>query len=72
MAKSSTRGRQRKENAVVKYFKETRAEVRRVSWPSREEAINLTIIVMTVTIAMAAFLGVVDFLFSRLFSLIIR
>ena len=72
MAKSSTRGRQRKENAVVRYFKETRAELRKVSWPSREEAINLTIIVMTVTIAMAAFLGVVDFLFSRLFSLIIR
>ena len=72
MAKSSTRGRQRKENAVVRYFKETRAELRKVSWPSREEAVNLTIIVMTVTIAMAAFLGVVDFLFSRLFSLIIR
>jgi len=72
VAKSSIRGRQRKENAVVRYFKETRAEVRKVSWPSREEAINLTIIVMTVTIAMAAFLGVVDFLFSRLFRLIIR
>ena len=72
MAKSSTRGRQRKENAVVRYFKETRAELRKVSWPSREEAVNLTVIVMTVTIAMAAFLGVVDFLFSRLFSLIIR
>ena len=72
MAKSSTRGRQRKENAVVRYFKDTRAELRKVSWPSREEAVNLTIIVMTVTIAMAAFLGVVDFLFSRLFSLIIR
>ncbi len=72
MAKSSTRGRKQKENAVVRYFKETRAELRKVSWPSREEAINLTIIVMTVTIAMAAFLGTVDFLFSRLFSLIIR
>jgi preprotein translocase subunit SecE len=72
VAKSSTRGRQRKENAVVRYFKETRAELRKVSWPSREEAINLTVIVMTVTIAMATFLGVVDFLFSRLFSLLIR
>ncbi len=72
VAKSSTRGRQRKENAVVKYFKETRAELRKVSWPSRKDAVNLTIIVMTVTLAMAAFLGVVDFLFSRLFSLIIR
>jgi preprotein translocase subunit SecE len=72
VAKSSTRGRQRKENAVVKYFKETRAELRKVSWPSRKDAVNLTIIVMSVTIAMAAFLGVVDFLFSRLFSLIIR
>ena len=66
------KGRQKKENAIVKYIKETRAELRKVSWPTREEAFNLTAIVVAVTTAMAAFLGVVDYLFSKLFGLIIR
>jgi len=72
VAKASAQGRQRKENAIVRYLKETRSELRKVTWPSREEAVNLTVIVMAVTTAMAAFLGAVDYLFSRLFSLIIR
>ena len=72
MAKASAQGRQRKENAIVRYLKETRSELRKVTWPPREEAVNLTVIVMAVTVAMAAFLGVTDYLFSRLFSLIIR
>ena len=64
--------RQRKGNAIVNYLKETRAELRKVTWPSREEAINLTAIVVAVTVAMAIFLGVVDYLFSKFFGLIIR
>jgi preprotein translocase subunit SecE len=72
VAKASAQRRQKKENAVVRYLKETRAELRKVSWPSREEALNLTAIVMAVTTAMAVFLGLVDFIFSKLFGLIIR
>ena len=72
MTKASAKGRKRKENAIVRYLKETRAELRKVTWPSREEAINLTLIVVAVTTAMAAFLGAVDYLFSKLFGLIIR
>lgn len=64
--------RQKKGNAIVNYLKETRAELRKVTWPSREEAINLTAIVVVVTIAMAIFLGAVDYLFSKFFGLIIR
>ena len=48
------------DNAIVRYFKETRAEIRKVSWPTREEATNLTVIVLGVTVAMAIFLGAVD------------
>jgi preprotein translocase subunit SecE len=59
------------DNAVVRYFKETRAEIRKVSWPTREEATNLTVIVLAVTVAMAVFLGTVDFLFATLIRLII-
>lgn len=72
MAKASTKGRKKKENVIIKYMKETRAELRKVTWLSRKEALNLTAIVVIVTVAMAAFLGMADYLFSKLFSLIVR
>ena len=61
----------RKENAIVRYYKETRAELRKVNWPTRRQAINLTLIVLAVTVFMAALLGTIDYLFAQLFSLII-
>ena len=68
MAKRATK----KENAIIRYLKDTRAEIRKVSWPSREEAMNLTGIVIAVTAFMAALLGLVDYIFTRIFSFIIR
>ncbi len=59
------------DNALVRYLKETRAELRKVSWPTREEATNLTLIVLGVTVAMAIFLGSVDFVFASLIKLIV-
>lgn len=70
MAKSKAKSRQRG-NAVVRYFRETSAELSKVNWPTREEALRLTGIVLVVVFAMSALLGVLDFLFSRLFAFII-
>ena len=47
------------DNRYKRYFKETRAEVRKVHWPTRKEARGLTIVVLAVTIAMTIFLGVI-------------
>jgi preprotein translocase subunit SecE len=60
-----------KENMIAKYFKETKAELQKVVWPSRKEATNLSLIVLAVMVAMSIGLGLVDFAFARLFSLII-
>jgi len=68
LAKASVK----KDNFLVKYFKETRAELRKVSWPSRQEALNLTLIVVGFTVFMAALLGIIDYLFAWVFGLIIR
>jgi preprotein translocase subunit SecE len=62
----------RKENRIIRYFRETRSELRKVVWPTRQEATNLTIIVLAVTALMSALLGFLDFVFTRLFGLIIR
>jgi preprotein translocase subunit SecE len=53
-------------NAVVKYFNDTRAEIRRVAWPTRDETQNLTLIIVVVTVVMAFFLGALDYLFQVL------
>jgi preprotein translocase subunit SecE len=62
---------QKPENAIVRYFKDTRGELRKVSWPTREQATNLTLIVLAVTAAMAVFLGAFDLLFATLIRLIV-
>jgi preprotein translocase subunit SecE len=62
----------KKDNFIVRYFKETRAELRKVSWPSRQEVMSLTFIVVTFTIFMAALLGIIDYIFAWVFGLIIR
>lgn len=61
----------KKERKIVRYFKEVRAEIRKVVWPSRQTALRLTGIVIAVTAAMSIFLGFVDWVFSKLFALII-
>ena len=54
----------RDENAIVRYLKETRAELRKVTWPTRQEARTLTTIIVIVTVAMAIFLGALDYIFQ--------
>jgi preprotein translocase subunit SecE len=61
----------KKENVVIKYLKETRAELKKVNWPSRQEATNLTLIIIIVTTFMALLLGLIDYIFSKLFELIL-
>ena len=58
-------------NAIVRFGRETMAELRKVSWPTRQEATQLTIIVLVVVGASSAFLGLLDYLFSKLVGVII-
>jgi preprotein translocase subunit SecE len=50
----------KRENRLQRFFRETIGELRRVSWPSWQEARNLTIIVIIVLVIMALFLDLVD------------
>lgn len=55
-----------KKNPIVAYFRSTRAELRKVRWPTLDQGWSMTKIVLVVTIAMALFLGVLDFFFGWL------
>lgn len=70
VAKVQEKKRVNKELGIIRYLRETRAELRKVTWPTRKEAINLTYIVLGVTFAFAVVLGVLDWVFSQIFQLL--
>lgn len=49
------------------YLKGVRSELRKVTWPSRKELINYTIIVIVVTIILAMIIGLFDLFWNQLF-----
>ena len=53
------------------FLKEVRTELEKVSWPSREQATRLTVIVVAITVVAALFLGAFDLLFTRLTELLV-
>jgi preprotein translocase subunit SecE len=54
------------------FVREVLAEFRKVSWPSRQELINSTIVVITVTVVVSLFLGAVDVGLARIVERILR
>jgi preprotein translocase subunit SecE len=62
----------KQQNAIVRFYRETLGELRKVSWPTRAEAINLTIIVIFVLVLMAVVLGVADWLGLQGLALILE
>lgn len=53
---------------ISTFLKEVRVEMKKVSWPSREETIKKTLIVIGISLATAVFLGTIDFIFTTLLN----
>lgn len=54
---------------VIDYFTSTRAELQKVTWPTREESLRLAGIVLAVTVISSIALGILDYLYGELFRL---
>ena len=59
----------KKTNAISRWWRETLGELRKVSWPTPQEAWRLTRIVIFVMVVMSALLGLLDFVFTRVIAL---
>jgi preprotein translocase subunit SecE len=71
VAKAEKTAERRQPNRIQVYFRETIGELRKVNWPTWNEAKNLTIVVLIVMVAMGLFLGTLDFIFTQLFALLL-
>ncbi len=49
---------------ISNYVKETRGELKHVSWPTRRQAIIFTVIVIIISLGLAIYLGFFDYIFS--------
>jgi len=56
---------------LITYFKETQAELKHVTWPTRKQAILYTVVVIVISLATSAYLGFFDYVFSTVLKLVI-
>ena len=63
--------RRRRGNPVSRYFRETSAELKKVTWPTRQDALQLTGIVLVVVLISSAVLGSLDYVFAQVVRFVI-
>jgi preprotein translocase subunit SecE len=65
-ARAGEATQRRQAASLVTFFQESRAELRKVTWPTSQQTLNLTGAVIAMTVGLAAFLGVIDALLDFL------
>ena len=58
--------------SFIQYLKDTRGELHHVAWPTRTQTILYTVIVMAISVFVAFYLGLFDFIFTTGLSRIIE
>lgn len=54
------------------FLRETKDELRKVVWPTRQEVIRLTFVVIIVSLIVGIFLGGLDFIFVKIIGTIVK
>jgi preprotein translocase subunit SecE len=57
--------------SAKEFFEQSKVELKKVTWPTRDETVRTGVAVLVFSVIMALYLGVVDFALSRLVALIL-
>lgn len=52
-------------NKITLFIKEAKEELRKVNWPTKKQTVNFTLIVIGISLGVAAFLGGLDYFFGE-------
>ncbi len=58
-------------NSIVAYFREARAELMKVNWPTRKAAAQMTLTVIVFSLVIAFFIAGLDYVFTTILQRII-
>jgi len=56
---------------IFSFLREARAELKRVTWPNKKQVWVSTLLVIVVTLLVSAYLGILDLIFTAVFSKIV-
>jgi len=59
-------------NKIVNYLQASAVELKKVTWPSKKETYNYTVLVIGLSLAFAVFLGTLDYIFNLGLNLLIN
>lgn len=57
---------------LINYVKSSVEEMKKVTWPTKKETYNYTLLVIGISVAIALFLGGLDYVFSNALKLLIK
>jgi preprotein translocase subunit SecE len=57
---------------TIKFLKEVKQELGKVSWSNREELIGSTVVVIVITSFTAVFIGIIDLMLSKILSVVFK
>lgn len=57
--------------SILNYFRETKTELTHVNWPTKRQSVVFSSVVILVSVLTAFYLGLFDFLFSKVLNLFI-
>lgn len=57
--------------SIISYIKETKGEMSHVNWPTKRQSVVFSLVVIIISVLTAFFLGLFDFIFSRILNIFI-
>lgn len=59
-------------NRIIQFLREVKVELGKVVWPSRKEALKITAVVILFSLAIALFLGLIDYGLAKLIAILLN
>lgn len=72
MAVPETTDTEKKGFSITTFLSETKVELKKVTWPTKQELIANTIVVIIAVVLCAALIWIIDSIFSMLFRMILQ
>ena len=58
--------------APIQFIKEVAAELKKVTWPTRQETVKLTVVVIAISVMTGAFIGGLDAMLVKITELLFK
>ena len=70
-AKTPAKKTEKKPNRIARWFKDLRGELKKVTWPTKKDMINYSIVVLVFIVIMGVIIGVIDLGAGKLVELLV-